>query len=810
MVDSMSTLVPNLRYAFRTLWRAPGFTLVVVSTLALGIGANTAIFSVVDGVLLERLPFDEPDRLVTVWQDVTKRGGPVREWFNYPMYEDLRDEPGLMEATGIWNGWNPTLTGIGEAEALQAGEVSYEMFSRVLRVMPSLGRTFIPADDVDGATAVVLLSHGMWQSHFGADPGVVGRSLSLSEVPYTVIGVMPEGFRPPFVPDALLWRGLGSGGTLSCGRGCYGTRVVARLASGVGLEGARAHASGLASRLEESFPDTNTNVDLAIFGLREDLTRDASRGLLVLLGAVGFVLLIACTNVANLLLARGAARRGEIAVRVALGAGRGSIIGQLLTESLLLAGVGGLLGFTMAVWGTETLVGMAPAGAVPGLDQVSLDGRVLAFTAAVTVATGLLFGLLPAWSASREDVQSAIRAGSRGSGAGAKLRSGLAVTQIALALVLLVGAGLLMRSFQHLHDAELGFEPAGVITMSMALPGSRYGDDSDRRAFYDALLARLRAVPGVTAAGAVNSLPMAGFDSDASFLVEGEAPPDRGTNQAAWIRPVTDGYFEAMGLAVLEGRSFEMGDDADAESVILINETLAERYFPEGDAVGRRIGFGSPDEPNWRMIVGVANDIRHFGIRNGTRPSIYFPYKQVAFPGMSVVLRSEGDLNALVPYLREAVAGLDPALAATEVQPLQKLVDEALAPDRFIASLLSIFALTAMLLAAVGIYGVISYGVTRRLREMGIRLALGADGWDVQRMVVRGGLALAGGGIALGVVGAMALARVIETLLFEVDATDPVTFLAMAGLLAGVAVLASWLPARRAGRADPVRVLREE
>jgi len=805
----MGALLQNLRYAVRTLVRAPGFTLVVVTTLALGIGANTAIFSVVDGVLLESLPFDEPEQLVTVWQDVTKRGGPVREWINVPIYEDVRDEPGLMQATGIWGGWNPTLTGLGEAEVLQAAEVSHQMFSGVLRVMPHTGRTFIPADDVEGTEAVVMLSYRLWQGHFAGDPAVVGRALSLSEVPHTVIGVMPEGFRPPFIPDAALWRSLGSSGTLGCTRGCYGTRAVARMAPGVTVERARAQASGLAARLAESFPETNTNVDLAVFGLREDMTRNASQGLWVLLGAVGFVLLIACTNVANLLLARGAARQGEIAVRVALGAGRGPIVAQLLTESLILAGLGGLLGFTLASFGTEALLGLAPTGAVPRLDQVTLDGRVLAFTALVTVATGFLFGLLPALKASGKDVQAGIRMGTRG-GAGGALRSGLAVTQVALALVLLVGAGLLIRSFQRLHDAELGFEPAGVLTMSMALPASRYSDGPDRLAFYETLMARLASLPGVTDVGAVNSLPLAGADSDASFIVEGEPPPDQSTNQAAWIRPVTDGYFDAIGLSLLEGRDFEGGDDAEADRVILINQTLADRYFPGGDAIGRRISFGSPDEANWRRIVGVAGDIRHFSIRNGTRPAVYFPYKQVSFPGMSLVLRGVGDLDALVPQVRESIAVLDPSLAATQVQPLQALVDAAMAPDRFVTLLLSIFAVVAMILAAVGIYGVISYGVTRRMREMGIRLALGADGGAVRRLVVGGGFSLAAGGVALGVVGALALTRVLETLLFEVESTDPLTFLVTGLLVVSVAMLASWLPARRAGRADPVRVLRED
>jgi predicted permease len=806
----MGMLIQNLRYAVRTLVRAPGFTLTVVATLALGIGANTAIFSVVDGVLLERLPFHEAEQLVTVWQDVTQRGGPEREWFNYPMYEDLRDEPGLMESAGIWGGWNPTFRGATDAQVLQAAEVSYEMFPGVLRVMPSTGRMFIAADDVAGAPPVVMLSHALWQSHFAGDPNVVGRSISLSEEPYTIIGVMPEGFKPPFIPDAALWRGLGPSETLTCPRGCYVTRVVARLAAGVTLEGARARAAGLAARLEESFPETNTNVGLAIFGLREDLTRNASRGLWVLLGAVGFVLLIACTNVANLLLARGASRRGEFAVRVALGAGRGPIIGQLLTESLILAAAGGLLGFALASWGVDILLEMAPPGAVPRLDQVALDDRVLGFTALVTLATGLVFGLLPAWTASGEDVQSTIRSGTQQGRAGTTLRGGLAVTQVALAMVLLVGAGLLMRSFQGLHQAELGFEPAGVLALSMALPDSRYEEDSDRQAFYDALLARMGSLPRVTAVGAVSSLPLAGADSDASFLVDGEPPPDPGLNQAAWIRPVTDGYFEAMGIELVEGRGFAAGDDAEADRVILVNEALARRYFPSGDAVGRRIGFGGASEPNWRTIVGVVGDVRHFGIRNGTRPAVYFPYKQVSFPGMSFVLRADGDLEGLVPGVREAISGLDPALAATHVQPLRALVDVAMAPDRFVTFLLSTFAVAAMLLAAVGIYGVISYGVTWRMREMGIRLALGADGGAVRRMVVRGGLFLAGGGVLLGVLGAMALGRVMGTLLFEVESTDPLTYVAVALLVASIALVASWLPARRAGKADPVLVLREE
>jgi putative ABC transport system permease protein len=805
----VSTLLRDIRYSFRTLLRAPLFTVVVVATLALGIGANTAIFSVVNAVLLEKLPYPDADRLVTVWHDVTKTGGALgnREWLNYPTYQDLRDEPGLFSAVGVWTGWGPTLTGVEDPVVLQGAGVSHEMFSDVLGVRPALGRGFLPSDDVEGSEGVVLLSWGLWQSRFGGASDVVGRSINLSETPYTVVGVMPEGFSPPFAPGAQLWRALGASGAQDCGRGCFGMRAVARLAPGVSMAQARTHLAALATRLEEAYPETRTNVGLSMFGLRDDLTREASRPLWVLLGAVGFVLLIACTNVANLLLARGAAREGELAVRVALGAGRGPIVAQMLTESLVLSILGGGAGLALASWATDALLKLAPAGAVPRLDTVGMSGPVLAFTAGVTVLTGLLFGLVPAWRASRQDVRTGLHATGRGASGGLRLRSALAVTQVALALVLLVGAGLLIRSFQRLNGADLGFSTQGVMAMNVT---TRYADGAERRAFYQALLSRLSGLPGVEAAGAVSALPMAGYDGDATFRIEGEPPPERGVNQAAWVRPVTDGYFETVHLALMAGRGFRPGDDADGDRVVVINQTMARQYFPEGDALGRRIAFGSSDEPTWRTVVGIAHDVRQFGVREPARPAVYLPYRQVSFAAMFVVVRTDGDPTSLVPDMREAVSGLDPSLAASNVQPLQTYVDASLAPDRFVTSLLTLFALVALLLSAVGIYGVVSYGVTRRMREMGIRVALGAEGADVLRLVVRGALVMAGTGVALGMVGSLALGKMVAGLLYDVPPTDPVTFLATAAILGGVAVLAAWMPARRAMRADPVSVLRQE
>ncbi|MEQ9397947.1 MAG: ABC transporter permease [Longimicrobiales bacterium] len=807
----MQTLARDIRYAFRTLMRAPVFTAVVVTTLGLGIGANTAIFSVVDAVLLEGLPYDEPDRLVNVWQDATLRGGPDTEWFNFEDYDDLRAEPNLLEAAGAWNFWQPTLTGIDEPVVLSGVSVTHAMLSGVFRARPQLGRFFLPADDTPDAPGVVVLSHRTWQDRFGGDPGVLGRSLTLSEVPHTVIGVAEPGFQVPFAPNAELFRAMGVQGPVQCTRGCYGTRVVGRLAPGVSVEQAHVRARALAARLEEAYPGTNTNLSFNVVGLQADLTRGSARGLWVLLGAVGFVLLIACTNVANLLLARAAARDGEISVRVALGAGRGTLFRQLLTESLLLAAAGGLVGVVLAWWGTGALLALAPDGAVPRLDSVSLDLGVLGFTAAITLLTGVLFGLLPSWGAARPDIHRTLRAtGRSGGGLGAAMRRWLVVLQVAMAMVLLVGSGLLIRSFDRLNSADLGFEPDGVLALQMALPGQRYTESAQIQDFYFSLLDRLRAVPGVEAAGAVSSLPLAGQDGDASFLVEGEPPPPPGISQAAWTRPVTEGYFEAAGLDLVEGRDFTLGDDGEAPRVVLVNETLAERYYG-GDAVGRRLAFGStPDGPNWRTIVGVVGDVRHFGLKTPSRPAVYFPYRQVTFAQMAVAVRTSGDPTALTPEVRRVIADLDPSLAASGIRPLRELVDQALGPDRFVTLLLGLFALTALILAAVGVYGVISYGVTRRYREMGIRLALGADGATVRRLVVRGGLGLVGSGVVLGLVGALGLTRLLQSLLFGIEATDPFTFATTTLTLTAVAMAACWIPALRASRADPVRVLREE
>jgi predicted permease len=804
----MGTLGRDIRYAIRTLLRAPGFTLVVVVTLGMGIGANTAVFSVVDAVLLERLPYPEPDRLVAVSRNATERGGAPRAGLDASSFRAVRDEPRLFEASAAWRPWEPTLTGVDDPEVLRAAEVTDGMFSRVLRVRPELGRDFLRADGVEGAASVVLLSHRTWRTRFHADPDVVGRSVSLSEMPYTVIGVMPEGFRPPFAPDASVWKALGSAGAGTCARGCADLHVLARLAPGVALEEARAHASALSVRLDESYPETDGGTALVIVGLREAMTRASARPLWVLLGAVGFALLIACCNVANLLLARGLDREREVAVRLALGAGRGRIFAQILTESFVLAVVGGVVGLGMAGWGTDMLLALAPQGAVPRLEGVGMNVGVLGFTALVAAGTAVAFGLVPAWAVARRGVPFGLRSRERRT-RGLLRGSVPAVGQVALALVLLVGAGLLVRSFRKLDAVDLGIRAEGVLTLDVALPESRYPDGTARRAFYDGLLQRVSGLPGVLSAGAARSLPLGGDDEEVGLLVEGptgvgdEAP-------TVQVRPVTAGYFETVGLRVLVGRAFARSDDASAQRVAVVNETLARRYFPEAGAVGRRIAVGGVGPPAWRTILGVVRDVRHRGIRDPARPAVYLPFAQASPGAMSVVVRVVGDPLDVVPEARRAVSGLDPSLAAARVQPLRALVDRALAPDRFVAGILSSFALLVLLLAGIGVYAAVSQAVTRRTREMGIRLAVGAEAHDLVRIGVRGGLTVAGLGLVLGAVGSVAVGGVVAHLLYRVTPTDPLTLAVAATVLAGVAATAAWVPARRAGRSDPLTVLRQD
>ncbi len=811
-VGTIERIANDLRFGFRLLRKNPLFSAIAILTLALGIGGSTAVFSVVDGIMLRPLPFPEPNALVSVWADYTRRGGPVQEWLGYPNFRDVRALDHVFEDAALYNDVALTLTGSGEAESLFGSFISYGFLSQVLQVEPSMGRGFLPDDDLPGAERVLLLSDGLWQRRFGGDPGIVGRALTLDDEPYTVIGVMPPGFRQPLLEAAEFWTPIRWNDTeFGGGRGSAILRAIGRLAPGISLEAAQTEADALGRRLEAEYPESNTGVGYALVPLQDNLVQQASAALWVLLAAVGFVLVLVCVNLANLLLARGSARKGEIAVRAALGAARPRLMGQLLTESVLLALLGGLLGVGVAVIGTRLLVAVAPPG-VPRLAEVAVDGRVLAFMAVTTLAAGVLFGLVPSLRASRTNLRGSLsdsgRSGSLGGG-GSRLRSGLVAGQIALALVLLVGAGLLLRSFQALRTVDLGFSPERVVTFAINLPPSRY-EDADAIWIYHADLEdRLLALPGVEAVGAVNSIPLGGRNGDTDFNIEGRPLPQPGQETTVWIRRATPGYFDAMGLRIPEGRGFTTQDRRGNTPVVIVNQTVASRFFPGESAIGKRINVNDPMEPVWREIVGVADDVRNFGIRGDGRNAMYFPYEQLPARFMTVVVRAAGDPGAIMPTLRREVAATDPSMAVS-LTTMDSLVSSALDSDRFVTVLLSVFALGALLLAAVGLYGVVSYDVGRRMKEMGVRVALGAGGVQIGKLVVGRSILLSAAGIAVGTLGAVLVTRLMSSLLFGVSPTDPLTFTGVATTLGVVAVVASVLPAWKAARVDPVAVLNAE
>ncbi len=803
----------NLRYALRQIVKAPAFTAVTVLTLMLGIGATTAIFSVVDGILFRPLPFPEPDQLTVVWADMTRAGGPVDEWMNFPNYADLKERSRTLQAVGAWDGGPITLTGRGEPEQVAVGVVTYGTLSEVLRVSPALGRGFTSEDDRPGAPGTVLLADGFWRRAFGADAAVVGTTLTLNDEPYTVLGVLPAGFDAPFLPNTDVWMPMRQNAADNqCGRGGACLHVVARRADGVTLDAARREADDIGRQLEEEYPQENANVGITLRSLQGDLVSDSRTGLLVLLGAVGFVLLIACVNVANLLMARATSRGSELAVRSALGAARGRLVEQLLTESAVLALLGGGLGLLLAYVGTDLLVSIAPAN-TPRIEGVGVNGRVLGFTVGVTVLAGMIFGLAPTLRSVRGDLLAGLREGGRGGAGGAggmRARSALVAAQVALALVLLVGAGLLVRSFRNLRAEDLGFRADGVVALQLGLPASRYPDADARRGFVHTVEERLGALPGVDAVGSTSWLPLTGFGTDTGFNIEGRPLPPPGQNQAVWFRRVSPGFPAAMGMRLVAGRWLTAADDENAPPVVVINDGMARRFFPDESAIGHRINLGDPSNPRWRDIVGVAAEARYFGIRDESRDALYLPYDQAPSASVFVTLHASRAASALAGEIRAVVAELDPSLAVASIEPMDALVADALGPERFVTMLLGLFAVVALVLAVVGLYGVVSYGVSQRLREMGVRLALGAEGGDIRDMVLRQSLTVVGAGLVLGVVGGLSLTGLMDNLLFGVTATDPWTYGVVALVLGLVAVAASALPARRAARVDPIQVLRAE
>lgn len=804
-------LLRDAHFGLRAALRNPAFSFVITLTLGLGIGANTAIFSIVDAILLRPLPFAEPDRLVTVWADYTGRNGPEREWLSYPNYHDLRQEREVFAEVGAWSTWNPTLTGLGNPEVVSGAFVTYGMLTGVFSTPPILGRALVPDDDQPGAPNVVLISQAFWSQRMGSDPSIVGATISLSDVPYTIIGVMPSGFRPPFVSDAELWTPFQMNGTTFGGsRATAGYRAFARLAPGVTIESARLRSRELGDRLAAEYPGANTGVNYTLFPLKGDLVRNTRAPLLVLLGAVGFVLLIACVNVANLLLARATVREGEFAMRVALGAGRKRLVGQLLTESTVLAVLGGTLGIVFAFLGTRFLTSIAPGG-TPRIDEVVVDLRVLLFATGATVLATLLFGLLPAIRSASVNVYDGLKTGGRGMGAAKSgVRSALVIGQVGLALILLVGAGLMIRSLRAMSTVDLGFQAENKLTLTLNLPQTRYPDRDARLSFFRLLEDRLAALPGVSSVGSVSSLPLAGNNSDTDFQVQGRPLPEPGKENVLWFRRVTPDYFATMEMDIVEGRGIERGDDAESPPVVVINQTLADRQFPEGNPIGQFLNVNNFDNPVWREIVGVAKDISNFGIRSDSRQAAYFPFYQLPSSFMTVVIRSQQDPTALLPSVRSATAEIDPGLAVANVNRMEDLVATSLGTERFVTALLGAFAAVAFTLAAVGLYGIVAYGVNQRFKEMGVRIALGAGGASIRRLIVGKNLLLGLAGVGAGLAGALAVTRSMAGLVFGVSTTDPTTFAIAAVLLVIVAGLAAAIPAQRAVRVDPMTVLRDE
>jgi putative ABC transport system permease protein len=817
----MDTLLHDLRYAARMLWRTPGVSLIAVLTLALGIGANTAIFSVVNAVLLRPLPYAHPDRLVLMWEYTTRLPDLDRMFVSYPDYLDWRDQNQSFEHLAVFRDGGANLTGGDGPERIQVGEASASIFP-ILGVPPLVGRGFLPEEDRPGAGLTAVISYGLWQRRFGGDEGLVGQAITLDGEAYTVVGVMPQGFHfPEQTPPIDVWVpvGLNAASRGFTSRGNHpGLLALGLLKPGVTFEQARGDMARVMRSISEQHPGPAGDTVVRMTTLTEEIVGDVRPALLVLLGGIGFVLLIACVNVANLLLARALGRQREIAIRAALGASRARVIRQLLTESAMLAIVGGVAGLAIAVWGVDFLIAVSPES-IPRLAETSVDGTVLAFTAAVSLLTGLAFGLVPALQVSRPDLNEALKEGSRGATDGVRrnrVRTALVVTELALALVLLVGAGLMVRSFARLLDVDPGFNPEGVLAATIPLPSAKYPEDPQQVAFFERVRDRVRALPGVVAAGAVSNPPISGGAWQTNYAVEGREEPDEGAVLFTDVVVASPDYFRVMEIPVRAGRDFSDRDRADGLKVALIDETMARTIFAGEDPIGKRIGIDHDDDGNriWREIVGVVGHVKHYGLDKASRSQVYVPHAQIPLSDMTLVVRTAGDPAALAPALRAEVLAVDADQPLSYLGPMREVVADSLAQRRFSMALLGIFALVALVLSAVGIYGVMAYAVTQRTHEIGIRMALGAGRGDVIRMVVRHGMALALAGVAAGAGMALVMSRLISgqsaSLLFEVSPTDPPTFIGVALLLAAVAFLACYLPARRAARVDPMIALRYE
>ena len=808
---SFVVLLQDLRYAARSLRARPGFAVVCTLILTLGIGANAAVFSVIQGVLLAPLPYRDPDRLVQIWET-----NPLRDWTDATVAPanliDWRERNHSFEDIAYYlgaDGKGPhindaTLTGTGVPERIRAMTVSGNFFD-VLAVEPRVGRTLHVGDARISDTPVVVLSEGFWQRRFGGDPSVIGRRVDIDGVSTEIAGVMPSRFHVPGA-DVDIWEPHRmSEENQRRMRRAHWFRTIGRLKAGVSLEQARADLSRIASDLEESYPGTNTKMGVGLGPLHDWFVGDVRPAMALLMGAVTLVLLITCTNVASLLVARAIGRRREIAIRVALGAGRMRLVRQLLTESLLLASVAGALGILLAQGALMPLRSIGPSG-IPRLQHVAIDGWVLLFVFAIVIVTGLFFGLAPAWQSARATAAESLKTGTRGTaGDGTRLRRVLIVGEVALSVMLLAGAGLLVRSFARLQAVDPGVDVSRTLSFRISLP-QRYDSDAKAAAFFSDAIERLQAIAGVRAAGATVRLPLEGRSWTGDLFIEGR-PDVRGRELRH--KAVTPGYFEAVGLPLLLGRDFGTADTATAQPVIIVNHALADKYFGGADPVGRRIAFSEPsDRTTWLTIVGVIADEKQDALNAEVQPEVYAPHTQDTREAMAIVVRTAIDPASLLPSIRREIAAVDPAVALYEVRTMEQVVWASLAEERFSTLLLSGFAAMALVLAAVGLYGIVAFMVTERTREIGLRLALGADRSDVLRMVVWSGIRLVAAGVVAGLIAAILLSRTLQGFLFETPATDPVVLAGVAITLVFAGLCASYLPAWRASRVDPAVSLR--
>lgn len=819
----METLWQDLRYGMRALVKNPGFTAVALITLALGIGVNTAIFSVVNAILLRPLPYKAPDRLVMIEGnflrlDMENLGA------SPPEFNDYREQTHSFELMAAFNNVNFNLTGGDQPEQIVGARVSAQLFP-LLGSKPMPGRSFVSEEERPGRDNVVILSHGLWKRRFNADPNIIGKTLTLDSTSYTVVGIMPPDFQFPhssfpFAVRADLWIPLAFTDEQLQHRSSYSLRVMARLKSGVTLDQAQAEMAALARRLEEQHPRSYRGPRGEVGGwrvtvvpVREQVVGNIRPALLVLLGAVGFVLLIACANVANLLLARAVGRRREMAIRMAVGASHRQLIQQQLIESLLLAVLGGALGVLCALWGDDLLVRLNPVD-IPRVQEVSVDARVVVFTFAMSLLTGLIFGVVPAMSIAQPHLSESLKEGGQKLAGGFghnRVRHLLVVAQLALSLVMLIAAGLLIKSFVRLQQVNPGFRAENLLTMEIALPPSKYVEPHQQASFFQQLLQRVATLPGTRSAGLITILPMSGARFDGPVSVEGRPLDFTRGPEVANYRIISSGYFQAMGIPHLQGRQPTEQDAAGKTPVVVVNQTLARHFFPNENPIGRRLKLGAPQNPRpWLTIVGVVGDVKHSGLGAATRPEMYVPYLQEPAGAMTLVMRADSNPMSLAAAVRREVMSVDLDQPVYNIRTMEQVLSDSVSQRRFSMLLLGLFSVVALVLAAVGLYAVISYSVNQRTHEIGICMALGAKARDVLKLVVRQGMVLAFVGVVIGLGAALGLSRFISSLLFGVSATDPLTFVVISLLLTVVALLACYLPARRATKVDPMVALRCE